>query len=231
MTDTAHEKYKPFKDGDQETDTKDIPIIVGAKEFISEIQEKGYRPVIISDSHPKYVNKIAKEVFNIPGLSLADKPNPSNTKDYIKNNYPDITDINKNAFVIGDTWLDIELGRSLNCPTILTNFYTASSEDNRDGIGQDWKHLKSGPTFYANKFADIHEILSNPLQNLLAAEAIFQGINSAKAVRFRTKKYSERFIAYRALSRQNAGECDKFGIADKYFQFQSEDRKLELLQK
>lgn len=230
LTDTAHEKFKPYKDGLEETDLSNIPLIPGAKEFISYLQSNGNKPFIISDSHPKYVNKIATEVFKIPALSLADKPNPTKTANYLQ------TALNgeatkENTIVVGDTWLDIEMGRALNFPTILTNFYTASSEENRDGIGQDWKHLKSGATYFVNKFDEIHDILLNPLQNLLAVEGIFQSKDTTKAVRFKTTKYPERFIAYRTLGRQQAGECDKFAVADKYFEFQRADRTQETLQK
>lgn len=230
LTDTAHEKFKPYKDGLEETDLSKIPLITGAKEFINKLQSDGHKPVIISDSHPKYVNKIANDIFKIPALSLADKPNPTKTANYLQ------TALNgeatkENTIVIGDTWLDIEMGRALNFPTVLTNFYTASSEENRDGIGQDWKHLKSGATYFVNKFDEIHDILLNPLQNLLAVEGIFQNYDTTKAVRFKTTKYPERFIAYRTLGRQQAGECDKFAVADKYFEFQRADRTQETLQK
>ena len=230
LTNTAHEKFKPYKDGLEETDLSKIPLIPGAKEFIKKLQSDGHKPVIISDSHPKYVNKIANDIFKIPALSLADKPNPTKTANYLQ------TTLNgeatkENTIVIGDTWLDIEMGRALNFPTVLTNFYTASSEENRDGIGQDWKHLKSGATYFVNKFDEIHDILLNPLQNLLAVEGIFQNNDTTKAVRFKTTKYPERFIAYRTLGRQQAGECDKFAVADKYFEFQRADRTQETLQK
>ena len=32
----------------------------------------GHKPIILSDSHPKYVNKIANEIFQIPAISLTD---------------------------------------------------------------------------------------------------------------------------------------------------------------
>lgn len=230
LTDTAHEKFKPYKDGLEEAVLSKIPLIPGAKEFINKLQSDGHKPVIISDSHPKYVNKIANDIFKIPALSLADKPNPSKTANYLQ------TTLNgeatkENTIVIGDTWLDVEMGRALNYPTVLTNFYTTSSDENRDGIGQNWKHLKSGATYFVNKFDEIHDILLNPLQNLLAVEGIFQNNDTTKAVRFKTTKYPERFIAYRTLGRQQAGECDKFAVADKYFEFQRADRTQETLQK
>ena len=84
LTDTAHEKFKPYKDGLEETDLSKIPLIPGAKEFINKLQSDGHKPVIISDSHPKYVNKIANDIFKIPALSLADKPNPTKTANYLQ---------------------------------------------------------------------------------------------------------------------------------------------------
>lgn len=230
LTDTAHEKFKPYKDGVQETNLNEIPLIQGAKEFIATLKSNGHKPIIISDSHPRYVNKIAETVFSIPALSLSDKPNPTKTATFLQTTFQGEA-TKETCIVIGDTWLDIELGRALNFPTILTSFYTASGEENRDGIGQDWKHLKSGATFYVTKFNEVHSILSNPTQNLLAIEAIFQNENSSKSVKFKTQKYPERFIAYRTLGRQNSGECDKYAVADKYFEFQRADRTQETLQK
>lgn len=230
LTDTAHEKFKPYKDGLEETDLSKIPLFLGAKEFIKKLQSNGHKPVIISDSHPKYVNKIANDIFKIPALSLADKPNQTKTANYLQTTFNGKA-TKENTIVVGDTWLDIEMGRALNCPTVLTNFYLASSEENRDGIGQNWKHLKSGATYFVNNFEEIHDILLNPLQNLLAVEGVFQNNYTTKAVRFRTSIYPERFIAYRTLGRQEAGECDKFAVADKYFEFQRSDRTKETLQK
>ena len=37
LTDTAHEKFKPYKDGKQQTVLSDIPLIQGAKEFIADV--------------------------------------------------------------------------------------------------------------------------------------------------------------------------------------------------
>ncbi|WP_147367941.1 hypothetical protein [Fibrisoma montanum] len=228
LTDTAHEKFKPYKDGLEETNVADIPLIEGAKEFIIRAKSNGHKPIIISDSHPRYVNIIADKIFQLPSLSLADKPNSAKTTSYLKSTLNGEA-TPENSIVIGDTWLDIELGRALNFPTILTTFYFASSQENRDGIGQNWKHIKSGPTFYAKDFYEIHNILNNPTQNLLAIEAIFKGAYSSKAVKFKTIKNSERFTAYRTLARQNAGQCDKYAVADKYFEFHRADRSQEVL--
>jgi phosphoserine phosphatase len=83
LTDTAHEHFKPFKDGLQEIILDNIPIFKGAKQFILNLIQAGHKPIILSDSHPRYVNKIAQQIFQIPAISLADKPNcklPRNSK-------------------------------------------------------------------------------------------------------------------------------------------------------
>lgn len=231
LTDTAHEKYKPFKDGLQDTILADIPLIQGAKEFIEQIKEKGHYPIIISDSHPKYVNKIANNIFKIPAVSLTDKPNIEKTLNYIQ------TDENlKNLFVdkdnfimVGDSWLDIELGRRLNIRTVLTLFYDATSIEERDGIGQDWKPIKMGPTYYSKTFEDLIEIIDAPLKTLLALEAVFQGETSDKMVKFLYRNYNGNFTAFRCLARQDDGECDRFARADKYYQIDNPQRSQEFI--
>ena len=223
LTDTAHVNFKAQKDGQSETIVENIPIIKGAVEFLKKLKELGHIPVIISDSHPRYVDPIAQQLFKIPALSLSDKPNSQKTKEFIVSKWQ-ITNFADQCVVIGDTWLDIELGRSLNCPTILTTFYKATSSEERDGIGQEWKHIKSGPTYVTNSFDRICEIISEPTEYLLSAEAIFYNVKSKQSRKFYTDMSNNAFIAFRSLGRQNAGECDIYGIANKYFEFQRADR-------
>lgn len=228
LTDTAHDKFKEFKDGQSDFDAASIPILPGAIEFVQRMKSAGHLPLIVSDSHPKYVAKI-QDLFQIKALSLADKPNTSRAKAFLDQQLKSRTGVD--IYVVGDTWLDIELGRALNFPTILTNFYKPTSQDPRDGIGQDWKHLKSGPTYFAETFSDIDDIIKNPIGHLLAIEASFHNGSSAKAVRFKTQRNADRLIAWRSLGRQSAGECDIYGAAKHYFEFQREDRTLESLKK
>lgn len=223
LTDTAHEKFKPQKDGQADTIVESIPIINGAKDFLAKLKALGHTPIIISDSHYKYVNPIAQNLFNIPALSLADKPNAIKTKEFITANW-NISNFADQCIVIGDTWLDIELGRSLNCPTILTEFYKATSIEERDGIGNAWRHYKSGPTYVTDSFNRIIEIIEEPSKYLLAAEAIFHNVKSDQSIKFFTDTSDNSLVAFRSLGRQNAGECDVNGIAAKYFEFQKADR-------
>ncbi|MEY4895027.1 MAG: hypothetical protein RL751_1852, partial [Bacteroidota bacterium] len=123
LTNTADEYFKSMKDGLIETDLSKIPVFNGAVEFVSALQRE-YIVVLVSDSHPRYVNKIAKEIFGFNDqnyksvLSLADKPNQNNTISFLSelhsvlgNECPNINNTGQKlgVFVIGDTWLDIEL--------------------------------------------------------------------------------------------------------------------------
>lgn len=245
LSDTAHERFKPFKDGQQETNLTHIPIFNGAKEFVNEITELGHFPIIVSDSHPKYVKKIASEVFGLETegafnqvVCLADKPNTEKTYNLLyaiaHELDPHLPMINLQAdkdeiLLVGDSWLDIELGRRLNIRTVLTQFYTATNIEERDGIGQDWKPIKMGPTYYAKSFQQLKDIIQNPNQNLLAAEAIFQGQNSSKTVKFLHRPYDDGFTTFRCLARQEDGECDRFSRADKYYQIDNPARTTEFL--
>ena len=231
LTDTAHERFKPFKDGIRETIINEIPVFNGAKQFIVNLQNAGHRPIILSDSHPKYVNKIALHLFQIPAISLTDKPNVEKTLNYINSNQ-DIQQLfadKDNFILVGDSWLDIEIGRRLNIRTILTQFYKASSIEERDGIGQDWKPIKMGPTYFAKNFTELFEIIQRPLENLLAIEAAFQNLNSSKAVKFLHRRYVDGFATFRCLARQEDGECDKYARADKYYQIDNPNRNADFL--
>lgn len=65
LTDTAHDKFKPYKDGLKGINLAEVPLIFGAKEFIQDIQKKGYEAIIVSDSHPNYVKEIAEQIFSV----------------------------------------------------------------------------------------------------------------------------------------------------------------------
>lgn len=230
LVNTTNNSFKQMKDGIIATDVASIPIINGAREFISAMKRSGHTPIILSDSHPQYVIPISQQLFNIPALSLCDKPNTKKAIDYLRQNGHNIHE-RENFIVVGDTWLDIELGRALNFSTILTQFYTTEEVDERDGIGKTWHQLKSGPTYVVKQFNQILEILQNPLSNLSAAEAIFQNINSVCAIRLNDLKTNDQFTLFRSLGRQDVGECDRYGIAIYYTEFQREGRSGETLDK
>lgn len=231
LTNTAHPHFKKMKDGLEETIISSIPLFDGAVEFINYQKKLGNTIIIVSDSHPKYVNKISTEIFNLDFVYLADKPNPERTLEYINSNSELIKLYTErdNFILIGDSFLDIELGRRLNIRTVQTKFYKAIEIEERDGIGQDWKPLKMGPTYYAKKYSEINEIIENPFDNLLAIEAAFNGKESSKVVAFKDFKTQNGFTAFRCLARQEDGECDKYARADKYYQIDNPNRSAEFL--
>ncbi|WP_397445943.1 hypothetical protein [Polaribacter sp. R77954] len=235
LTNTTHPYFKKMKDG---IDTTDVSLIrkyvfPGALNFIKEQISKNNKIYIVSDSHPRYVEPISKQIFNLPFLSLADKPNDKKTRNFINSN-PELSTAfqNKDNFIfVGDSWLDVVLGRLLNIRTVLTKFYKTYVKEIRDGIGDDWKPMKEGPTYYAKDFQEVSNIIANPLKNLLALEAVFQGVESSKAVKFKFQKHSTGFTAFRCLARQEDGECDKYARADQYFQIDNPNRSIDFLEK
>ena len=231
LTNTAHPQFKGMKDGVEDTVIASIPVFKGAVEFINYQKSLGNKIIIVSDSHPKYVQKIATELFQCDFVFLADKPNTERTLDYINANITlrELYIDRDNFIFIGDSFLDIELGRRLNIRTIFTEFYIASAIEERDGIGQSWKPLKMGPTYYAKSYDDINTIVANPLENLLAIECAFQKKKSIKAVPFKYIKYQNGFTAFRCLARQEDGECDKYSRADKYYQIDNPNRSFDFL--
>ena len=231
LTDTAHLKYKKMKDGLVDTDLSKIPLINGAEAFIESQKKKGNTPIIVSDSHPRYVNLISKNIFDVDSISLTDKPNTQKVLEFISGNIKlaKLFIDKDNFLIVGDSWLDIELGRRLSIRTVLAQFYVASEVEERDGIGESWKPIKMGPTYYANNFSVLEEIIENPIENLLALESVFQGGNSFKAVNFKYQRYPNGFMAFRCLARQNDGECDKYARADKYFQIDNINRTSDFL--
>jgi phosphoglycolate phosphatase-like HAD superfamily hydrolase len=248
LTDTAHEKYKSFKDGLKNFEISDIPVFQGAVEFVYSLTANEHFVFIVSDSHPRYVNKIANEIFGFSTevcpysqiIYLADKPNIEKTYNqlyaFAQELDPYCPMIHLPAdmdefLLIGDSWLDIELGRRLNIRTVLTQFYKASSVETRDGIGQDWKPIKMGPTYYAKNFQELNFLIKNPQKGLLAVEAIFQNEYSENMVKLLYRNYNGNFTAFRCLARQEDGECDRFARADMYYQIDNRERTQEFISK
>lgn len=230
LVNTAHSSFKPMKDGQAATVIETIPVFDGARDFINNLLANGHTPIILSDSHPNYVNPIARQIFNIQSLCLCDKPNIQKTKAFLEQLGYDIH-VKENFIIIGDTWLDIELGRALNFTTILTQFYTSVEIDERDGIGKTWHQLKSGPTYVAKSFAQVLQIIQNPFANLWVAEAIFKNTISNCGIKLHDLKSNETFTLFRSLGRQEVGECDQFGVATSYTEFQREGRSEDILLK
>ena len=232
LTDTADIALKPMKDGQVQTDVSQIQVFQGATEFLAEAKTLSFECIIVSDSHPRYVHTIVKEYFSEycnAALSLADKPNTLETLRFLEEQNIDIS--RSTCYVIGDSWLDVELGRGLEVPTVLTTFYEVRNLEIRDGIGDYVKNIKSGSTYFVQNYSDILDILKNPLQNLLCLEAKFIGTVSsiARKPRYDHVLQDRKRTAHRVLARQSQGECDQYHVTAKYFEFGRADRTQELL--
>lgn len=228
---TSDSSFKKMKDGLEDVDFRKIKSIEGAEDFVKKLKANGCLIFIISDSHPRYVNKVVDAFFGVPCLSLADKPNIFKSMDFLKDFGISYDKKPINYFVVGDTWLDIALGRGLGALTILVDFDRSKGVEERDGIGQPKKHWKCGPTFYVKSYNTILSILNDKTAHLFSGEAVFQNRKNPAPIRFETKKTSDRFIIFRALARQQQGECDSFARADKYFEFGRVGRGIDTLEK
>lgn len=239
ITNTVHPSWKPYKDGQENYSMENylanypLPLINGAREFIASRKSKGDSLVIVSDSHYKYVNPICK-ILGLDNVSLADKPNTNKLNDYLEL-HPDYKVMieNKDTFFIGDTKLDIEIGRKIGVKTIWFLPYQITDEikDERDGIGDEMLCRKMGPTYEARTFHEIETILDSPLENLYSIEAAFAGKQSNRSVKFSYNKYRDgSYACIRCLARQEQGACDTYGCADKYFMLSNPQRTREFLQ-
>lgn len=233
LTNTVHPGWKPYKDGQQDYPVGQIPIFAGAKEFIASRKEKGDSLVIVSDSHPRYVNPLA-DMFGFEALSLADKPNTNKLNDYLDSHilYKQMV-TEGNCIMIGDTKLDIELGRRIGALTCWILPYQLSNDikDERDGIGDEMASKKMGPTYAIKSFAELERILDSPLNQLYSIESSFAGGQSLNAIRFSDNRYMDgSYACIRCLARQEQGACDKYARADKYYLMSNPNRTEDLLQ-
>lgn len=224
LINTVHPTWKPYKDGQEDCIIDNylaqLPVFNGAREFLSSRKAKGDNIVVVSDSHYRYVNPICR-MLGVECVSLADKPNTSKLYQYLEShpNYKQELD-NGDCFVIGDTRLDIELGRQIGAMTIWFLPYQITEEikDERDGIGDEMLSKKYGPTFAAKTFDEMERIIDAPLSNLYSIEATFANSTSYRAVRFYDKRDRDgSYTCIRCLARQEQGACDKYAIADKYY--------------
>lgn len=234
LVNTVHPSWKPYKDGLQDFSVAQIPLFAGVKEFIASRKAKGDFLVIVSDSHHRYVNPIS-EMLGVEALSLTDKPNNKKILEFL-DSHPQYKQMvaEGNCLMVGDTKLDIELGRRIGALTcwILPYQITKDIKDERDGIGDEMASKKMGPTFTVKTFAEIEEIIDFPLNNLYSIESSFAGGQSLKAIRFSDNKYNDgSYACIRCLARQEQGECDKYARADKYYLMSNPNRTDELLQK
>ncbi len=234
LINTVHPSWKPYKDGIKTYPVSNIPIFEGALEFIRSRKSKGDILVVVSDSHFKYVTPICN-MLGLDSVSLADKPNTKKLNDYLDLHLDYKVQVeNKETFFIGDTKLDIEIGRKIGAKTIWLLPYRITDEikDERDGIGDEMLSRKMGPTYEARTFQEIETILDSPLINLYSVESAFTGNQSKKSIKFSYNKYRDgSYACIRCLARQEQGACDIYGCADKYFMMSNPQRTQDFLQK
>lgn len=237
LINTVHPGWKQYKDGNTALDDNilsNLPLFVGTTDFINSRKAKGDFILVVSDSHPNYVNPICNKL-GLECVSLTDKPNTNKLNEYIEKNHPEYKDyITKgDCMVIGDTKLDIELGRRLGAMTIwfLPYIITDEIEDDRDGIGDEMVAKKMGPTFYAKSYDDMEAIIDAPLSHLYSIEAAFVEQKSSRSIRLNYNRYSDgTYACIRCLARQEQGACDKYARADKYFIMSNPQRTQGFLQ-
>lgn len=233
---SVHPTWKPYKDGQDnfriDNYLDQLPFFPGAKEFIQIQKEKGNTVLVVSDSHPRYVEPISKYI-ECDCVSLADKPNSVKLTSYLDSHpdYKKMVDSGDCVF-IGDTALDIELGRRIGVLTIWILQYQITDEikNEKDKVGDEMASLKMGPTYTVKSFAEIQKIIDSPINNLYTIESIFVGGESIKAIRYSQSKFKDgAYSALRCLARQETGECDKYARADKYYLISNPNRSMELL--
>jgi hypothetical protein len=167
-------------------------------------------------------------VLGLDALSLADKPNSRKLKSYISQNENLERKIqDEGCCFVGDTKLDIELGRRIHALTVWFCPYRITDDirDDRDGIGDEMKAIKTGPTYVAQSFIDIEIFLDSPKENLYAIESTFAGSTSTRFINY-SHNHNTDIVC---LARQEQGECDKYARADMYFQLSNPERTQEYL--
>lgn len=233
---SIHPMWEPYRDGQDnyriDNYLDKLPFFPGAKEFIQKQKEIGNTVLIVSDSHPKYVEPICKYI-DCDCVSLADKPNKFKLFSYLdsKPNYKEMVE-SKDCVFIGDTVLDIELGRRMGIPTIwiLPYIVTEDIKNDKDKVGNIMSSIKMGPTYAVRTFTEIQQILENPINNLYAIESSFAGGKSSKAIKYSQNIFKDgSYAALRCLARQESGICDKYARADKYYLLANPNRSVELM--
>lgn len=236
LINTVHPGWKPYKDGKEgyniEPILSQIPVFTGAREFIFSRKSKGDQVVVVSDSHFRYVNPICK-MLEVECVSLADKPNTSKLEDFLDCHPKYKHDVEcGNCVVIGDTKLDIEMGRHIGAMTIWFLPYRITDEikNERDGIGDDMLSKKMGPTFASRTFQELDAIIDSHTNYLYSIEASFAGSTTSRAVRLNDNRYADgSYACIRCLARQEQGACDKYARADKYYMMSNSQRTEEFL--
>lgn len=228
LINTVHPSWKSYREGSSICSVDNIPFFEGSKEFVAERKQKGDEVYIISDSHPSWVEPVA-DVLGVDCLCLANKPNTTNIRRFLTEKQILLGD---NVFFIGDSTLDIEIGRKLCINTIWILPYQISEDikSTKDGVGDIMSCIKMGATYSVKSWKEMSAIIDNPCDFLYSIEGAFRGTTSIRPIVF-----SERFredgtcSSIYCLARQEQGFCDKYSLAKEYYDFQKENRCPSLL--
>jgi len=225
LVNTMSEEYTKFRDGKADIALSNVPLFDGAVDFVKRIANNGNEVFIVSDSHPRYVQPIANNIFKLKSLSLAYKPNLEKITDFIKQNSTIQLPSNR-IFMVGDSPLDITTARKLKVPSIFV-------EHEIDFKPETWAAAqKCGPTYCCNGLKEVENVINNPLENLLSIEGIpysktCRGSIQIGGVKHRSHRGKKLFKI--ALARQEVGPCDIFAKSDWYNRFSSPARDKDFL--
>lgn len=227
LTDTMHSRFKPYRDGQGTISMSEVAVFPGAKEVVNRLKADGNQVFIVSDSHPKFVQPIAKQIFGLEALSLAYKPSVDKTKQFIEEkSILKLSNARSRIFMIGDTTLDIHTARKLGIPSVHMIHESNYQPEN-------WASVqKSGPTYSCKSFDKLFHIITEPLHNLLVLEGQEFSTQCKGEIKIGEVDYkvsAGKRLYKIALARQETGPCDRFGKAKWYFQFSRENRTQEFL--
>lgn len=229
LTNTMSAEFRPYRDGQALINTSQVPVFSGAREVVQKLQQDGHQVFIVSDSHPKFVNPIARDIFKVKALSLAYKPSIDKIKKFIEENSRfKLANARSRIFLIGDTTLDIYSARKLGIPSV----HMIHEQNFQPEIWADTQ--KGGPTFTCRNFKELYHIISNPLDQLLVIEGMDYSEKCRGEIKIGEVDYKAsagRKLYGISLARQETGPCDRFGKASFYYEFGSVGRKPEFLSK
>lgn len=225
LINTMSAEYAVYRDGKASIDIDSVPLFDGAIEFVKNISANDNEVFIISDSHPRYVEPIASNIFKLKSLSLAYKPSLDKISEFIKQN-SSIKLPSSRIFMVGDTPLDITTARKLKIPSIFV-------EHTNDWKPELWEAArKCGPTYCCSGLKEVEIVINNPLENLLSVEGIPYSKSCIGSIQIGGVQYRSnagRRLYKIALARQDVGPCDRFAKSDWYNKFSSPNRTKEFL--
>jgi len=228
LTHTNDIAFNEIKYGRNQTfQTSEIPVIEDAKNFIERLKALGHTIIIVSDSHHAYVNRLAKEVFCVDHLSLADKPNTSKLNEFLRKNFDFREGSEKDYLLVGDSKLDIYLARALGIASVLLDFSALEEGNVRALYRARATRIKYGSTYYCKSYEEVIGVVENPITQLLTLEHKSGG----QTVRFLNERNKNGGLTmFRGLARQSQGLCDTHGALKRYYAFQNQNRSEAFLQ-